>query len=185
MDRKVIIIPGNGNTNPEDNWFPWLKSELEKFFIPVKNIKFPDPILAREEFWLPFIKQLNADENTILVGHSSGAVAAMRFAEKNKILGSVLVGACHTDLGDENEKKSGYFNHPWNWDDIKNNQQWIVQFASTDDPYIPIQEARFIHEQLKTDYHEYVDQGHFGSDKNKKDFPEIVIAIKAHLVQKD
>lgn len=181
MNVKVIIIRGNGDTSPEENWFPWLKQELEKISIPVTNVKFPDPIIARAEFWLPFIKSLGADENTILVGYSSGAVAAMRFAENNKILASILVGGCYTDLGYENEKMSGYFSNPWNWNAIKENQHWIVQFASTDDPYIPIEEARFIHNQLQTDYHEYTNEGHFGADRNKKEFPEIIEAIKMHL----
>jgi predicted alpha/beta hydrolase family esterase len=40
----------------------------------------PDPYVARRDVWLPFIKkELGCDENTILVGHSSGAVAIMRF----------------------------------------------------------------------------------------------------------
>jgi uncharacterized protein len=180
MDIKAIIIPGNGDDDPKDKWFPWLKNELEKISILTENVKFPDPILARAEFWLPFIEELGADEKTILIGHSSGAVAAMRFAETHKILGSILVGACYTDLGDDNEKKSDYYNRPWNWNAIKENQRWIIQFASTDDPYIPIGEARFIHKQLKTDYREYTNEGHFGSDKNKKEFPEIIEAIKIH-----
>ena len=105
----------------------------------------------------------------------------MRYAENNKILGSVLVGACYTDLGDENEKKSGYYDKEWDWNAIKNNQKWIIQFASTDDPYIPIKEARYIHQKLNTEYFEYNDQGHFGSDKNRVIFPEIVKAIKDKL----
>lgn len=181
MKTKAIIIPGNGGSNPQDNWFPWLQGELEKLSIVAINVQFPDPMLARQEFWLPFIKQLGADENTILIGHSSGAVAAMRFAEQNTILGSVLVGACYTDLNNENEKKSGYYDHPWNWENIKRNQKWIVEFASTDDPYIPIEEARFIHKKLGTDYREYTNEGHFGEDKNKKEFPELVEAMKFHL----
>ena len=181
MNAKAIIIRGNGDTNPEENWFPWLKGELEKMAIQTTNVKFPDPMLARAEFWLPFIKKLGADENTILIGHSSGAVAAMRFAENNKILGSVLVGACYTDLGSENEKKSGYYDHPWNWKAIRENQHWMIQFASIDDPYIPIKEARFIHDQLQTDYREYTNEGHFGADRNKREFPEIVEAIASRL----
>lgn len=181
MNVKAIIIPGNGDTNPDENWFPWLKIALEGISIPTTNVKFPDPVLARAEFWLPFIKQLGADGNTILIGHSSGAVAAMRFAENNKILGSVIVGGCYTDLGDENERKSGYFDHPWNWSSIKKNQNWIVQFASADDPYIPIREAHFIHDNLRTDYHEYTNEGHFGADRGKKEFPEIVDAVKKYL----
>ena len=126
---------------------------------------------------MPFIKELGADENTILVGHSSGAVAAMRYAEKNKILGSILVGVCYTDLGEESERVSGYFDHPWDWGSIKNNQKWIVQFASTDDPYIPIEEARYVHEHLQTDYREHTDRGHFMD----LEFPELITAIKEKL----
>lgn len=178
---KAIIIPGNGDDNPEDKWFPYVKRELEKLGVPVLNNKYPDPVLARQEYWLPFIKEQGADENTILIGHSSGAVAAMRYAENNKILGSVLVGACYTDLGDENERKSGYYEKEWNWDAIKNNQKWIIQFASTDDPYIPIKEARYIHQKLDTEYFKYNNQGHFGSDKNRVTFPELVKAIEDKL----
>lgn len=43
-------------------------------------------------------------------GHSSGAEAAMRFAETHHVKGLVLVSACVTDLGDENERLSGYYN---------------------------------------------------------------------------
>lgn len=146
------------------------------------NNFLPDPDLARKEFWLPFIQKLGADENTIIIGHSSGALAAMRYVEQNKILGSVLVGACYTDLNDENEKRSGYYDGSWKWDSIKKNQQWIIQFASTDDPFIPIEEARHIHEQLETEYYEYDNQGHFGHGAQPKNkFPELVEALKKRI----
>lgn len=176
---KTILIPGNGGGTPQDNWFPYLEKEFPKLGIAVINIQFPDPILARQKYWLPFIKELGADENTILIGHSSGALAAMRFAETNKILGSVLVGASYTDLGEENEKASGYFDTPWNWQSIKNNQKWIIEFASIDDPFIPIKEARHIHTNLNTEYHEYKDQGHFGGGEIPRiEFPELLDTLR-------
>jgi len=178
---KIIIVRGNDNSTPDENWFPYAKKELEKSELMVINEEFPDPELAREEYWLPFIKKLGTDENTILIGHSSGAIAAMRFVERNKILGSILVATYYTDLGDEKEKKSGYFVRPWDWESIRKNQKWIVQFASTDDPYIPIGEARFVHQRLQTEYHEYKNEGHFGADKNKTIFPEIIAVIKSKL----
>ncbi|HUD02709.1 MAG TPA: alpha/beta hydrolase [Candidatus Paceibacterota bacterium] len=181
---KAILIPGNGGGGPKDNWLPYLEHELPKFGIEVINEQFPDAELARKEFWLPFIKKLGADEQTILIGHSSGAVAAMRYAEDNKLLGSILVGACYTDLGYDTEKESHYYDAPWDWDAIKSNQDWIIQFASTDDPFIPIEEARFIHENLDTDYHEYADQGHFGhDDRPKTEFPELLEALKNKLIE--
>ena len=42
-----------------------------------------------------------------------------------------------SDLGDDLEKQSGYFNRAWQWEKIKENTEFIVQFASTDDPFLP------------------------------------------------
>ncbi len=178
---RVILIHGNGSGIAKDQWFPYTKKELEKIGLKVIARNFPDPVLARAKYWLPFIKKLGADKNTILIGHSSGAEAAMRFAEKNKILGSVLVSACYTDLGDEMEKKSGYYENTWDWESIKKNQAWIIQFASKDDPWIPIEEARYIHHKLNTEYHEYEHEGHFGADRDYPEFPKLVGVIKSRL----
>ena len=179
---NVILLHGNGNSTPNDNWLPYVKSELEKAGLNVQAPQLPDTNLARAQYWLPFLKnELKADHNSILIGHSSGAVAALRFAEKQPILGSVLVGGYYTDLGMETEKQSGYFDTPWQWDTIKKNQQWIIQFASTDDPWIPIEEPRHLHKQLQSEYHEFNDQGHFGGDYHKPNFPELVTAVKKKL----
>ena len=101
------------------------------------------------------------DENTILIGHSSGAVAAMRYAETHRLLGSILVGVCHTDLGDSGEAASGYYSAPWRWDHIRDHQQWIAIYHSVDDPHIPVAEPRFVAAQLKCQYFEFEDRGHF------------------------
>jgi len=179
---KVIFLPGNSGSSIHDNWFPRVKSELEEQGIEVVAKDFPDSQLARESYWIPFLHdELGADENSILVGHSSGAVAAMRFAEKNKIFGSILVGVCHTDLGLQTEKLSGYYDRPWNWDKIRNNQNFITIFASTDDPWIPIKEPRFVQKKLKCAYHEFNDQGHFGGDYIKHDFPELTQALLKNI----
>lgn len=179
---KIILIHGNGGAKGTDNWLPYIKEKLEAFGLKVISPDMPDNVLARESKWLPFLKEeLKADDNTILIGHSSGAVAAMRYAENNKLYGSILVGACYTDLGDEDEKASGYYNRKWQWDKIKANQNWIVQFASTDDPYIPIEEARHINKMLHTEYYEADDEGHYSEDKAKIEFPEIIEVIKEKI----
>lgn len=176
---KVILIHGNGDSTPYGCWFPHVTQELEKHGITVIARQFPDTKYALASSWLPFLKnELRADENSILVGHSSGALAAMRFAEKNKILGSILVGGSHTDLGQACERLSGYFDDTWDWDSIKKNQQWTVLFASTDDPAIPIEESRFIQQKLNATYHEFTDRGHFDDNYGEKaHFPELVGAI--------
>lgn len=174
-----MIIPGNDNTPITSNWYQYVKNELEKLGLEVIAENMPDPKLARKEIWIPFIKEkISAGEDSILIGHSSGAVAILRFLEENKCKLAILVGVYHTDLGDELEKKSGYFDEEWKWDQIKNNAKKIVVFASQDDPYIPIEQPRFIKEKLDAEYHEYKDEGHFGADVNKKVFPELVLVVK-------
>jgi uncharacterized protein len=175
---KAILIHGNGGSTAADIWLPWLERELTASGVSVINRTFPDNVKARARFWLPFIEELGADENTILVGHSSGAVAAMRYAETHRLLGSVLVGVCHTDLGDNGEAASGYYSQPWNWQQIRENQGWIGIFNSTDDPHIPIREARFIAAQLRCSYFESVDRGHF---VDTHDLPEVLEFVRRRL----
>ncbi len=178
---KVIIIPGNGYSSPRDHWYPYVQAELTQYGVRAVNVQFPDLPLARMQYWLPFIKQLGADEDTVLVGHSTGAIAAMRYAETKPILGLVLVAAYHTDFGIQEEKMSGYFDTPWNWEQIRSQQNFIVQFASTSDPFIPIAEAHYVRDKLKTDYHELT-EGHFGGGSEVKTvFPELINALKPHF----
>jgi predicted alpha/beta hydrolase family esterase len=159
---KVVIIHGNGGTTSDHFWYSWLEKELVENGIEAYAPTMPDNIVAKASVWLPYMKNaLKCDQNTIVVGHSSGAVAAMRFAEDNKLLGTVLVGACYTDLGYESERIAGYYAAPWQWKKIKENQQWIVQLSSLDDPYIPIKQAHHIQKNLDTEYFEYKDEGHF------------------------
>lgn len=176
--RKAILIHGNGGCTAADAWLPWLEREVRALGIDVINHTFPDNVKARAEVWLPYLESLDADEHTILIGHSSGAVAAMRYAETHQLLGSVLVSVCHTDLGDAFEAASGYYRAPWNWQRIRDNQQWIGLYHSTDDPLIPIAEARHVAAQLKCSYFEFTDRGHF---INAHEFPEALDFIRRRI----
>ena len=69
-----------------------------------------------------------------------------------------------SDLGNANERASGYYNRPWRWDDINAHCGVIEQFASTDDPFIPISEMHAIRDGLALAperYHEHNDRGHW------------------------
>ena len=174
---KAILIHGNGGCTAGDIWLPWVERELTALGLDVINRTFPDNVKARARYWLPFIEELGADENTILIGHSSGAVAAMRYAETHRLRGSILVGVCHTDLGDSFEAASGYYAARWQWPRIRENQDWMAIYNSTDDPHIPIAEPRFIAKQLKCSYFEFDDRGHFGESQ----FPEVVEYVRKKL----
>ena len=165
MHPKVVILPGNGCADVYDaNWYAWMKERLghAQLFSEIILEDMPDPYVARESIWIPFIlNELKVDEHTIVIGHSSGAVAALRLLEQQKVLGLVLVSVCHTDLGDENERLSGYFNRPFDWEKICSNANWILQYHSSDDPLIPIYEADFVAEKINSNYRIYNDKSHF------------------------
>ncbi|CAL1530766.1 unnamed protein product [Lymnaea stagnalis] len=172
VKTKFVIIPGNGAGDvTRSNWYGWLSRKLREGGAACELRDMPDPIRASESVWLPFMEsELNCDENTIILGHSSGAQAAMRYAETHKVFGLALVSACVTDLGDESEKASGYYNRPWEWEKIKSNTQVLVQFGSTDDPFIPWSEQEQVSQGLGCRLVKFNDKGHFQNSQ----FPELL-----------
>jgi hypothetical protein len=88
------------------------------------------------------------------------------------------VGVCYTDLGDGGEAASGYYSAPWQWDRIREHQQWIAIYHSTDDPHIPAAEPRHVAAQLRCSYFEFGDRGHF---VDAHAVPEILQYLKRKL----
>jgi predicted alpha/beta hydrolase family esterase len=181
--QRVVIVPGNGCANIEAaNWYVPVANELrDTYGCDVRVRSMPDPVEAKRSIWLPFIlNELGADEETVLIGHSSGAVAALRLLESHKLKGAILVSACHTDLGMESEAISGYYPHadgsnPWNWEAIKSNAQWIAQLHSEDDPFIDPSEARFVAKHIGSEYVEHKERGHYMT----RDMPDVIdIVVK-------
>ncbi|KAF9189955.1 putative hydrolase rbbp9 [Haplosporangium sp. Z 767] len=184
---RIILIPGNGNDDVESSmWYPSVINELVEARDPKTGQHlfpgggvlrtFPDPYDAHEEIWLKFMKdEIEITERDVVIGHSSGAAAIMRYAESWEVKGIVLVSAYHSDLGDPSERESGYFNRPWNWDAISNNVQWITQFSSPSDHLVPIDEQRYVASKIPgIDYIELPNRGHFIQDC---EFPELVAKV--------
>lgn len=174
--KRVVLLHGNGDSHGTDNWFPYIKSGVEKLGVTCVAPDLPDNVLARSKYWFPyFMDVLKLNKDDLVIGHSSGALAILKYAEKHQIGASVLVGTYYTDLGYDDERTSGYFDTPWDWGKIKANQQWTAIFASKDDPYIPISEPLFIRDKLASEYFEFTNQGHFGGENHpKEEFPELL-----------
>ena len=74
---------------------------------------------------------------------------------------------------------SGYYNRPWLWEQIKQNTQWIIQFGSTDDPFIPFSEQQQVAEGTAAEFYQFSDKGHFMSMA----FPELINKLLSKLQQ--
>lgn len=162
--KTVIICPGNGCSQiRQSNWYGELYDLLNEKKIPCICENFPDPLHARRDRWVPFMRSLaekhsTDPENIVLVGHSSGAQAALRYAERFKVSGVVLVSATYTDLGDAHERASGYYpqkrsdggeSNPYQFVEMQTNCKNWHQFHSDDDPFIPLHEAEQIRRGLR------------------------------------
>ena len=172
ISMRIAIVPGNGCDDINDaNWYAWLQDRLRKSgrFTAVACQTMPDPHKARRHIWLPFmLSTLGCSEpETILVGHSSGAVAAMRLLEEHRLAGCVLVSACHTDLGHAGERASGYYppsGGEWQWSRIKQNAGGnIVVLHSDNDPFIPLPEAQHVASSLGVELRLCPGRSHFFS----------------------
>lgn len=182
---RCLIVPGNGCVPVRrSNWYAKAQKELERsgLFSEVLLEDMPDPYVASESAWIPFLRdRLCADDDTVLVGHSSGAQATLRLLETQRLRGAVLVAACHTDLGDANERASGYYNRPWQWEAIAANAGFVLQWHSADDPFIPVAEARHVAKSLgdACEYLEHKRSSHFFTWESFG--PELLDRLRAKL----
>mmetsp|Transcript_38711 Transcript_38711/g.84477 ORF Transcript_38711/g.84477 Transcript_38711/m.84477 type:complete len:156 (+) Transcript_38711:20-487(+) len=153
-----MVLPGNGMTDGDmsSSWYNVLAKYLRKepMFKEVICVDMPDPFDAHMRIWMPFIEEKlgHSFEDVVLIGHSSGAQAVLRFMEKHKIHAGVVISGCHTDMHDAHERESGWYEAEWNWAQIKANAKWILQFHSTDDPFVDFEEGQFVANQIKSDF---------------------------------
>ena len=176
MKPRFVYVHGNETTHWSFAWAAWLKNQLDALGYETFFETMPDSILARSEYWLPFLKDhIKVGPNDVIIGWSSGATAAMRYAEQNKIAGSILISPSYTDLDDDLEKQSGYYDKPWDWKSIKSNQDKIALFYGSDDPYISQPEFEHIAQTLNPRVTKIDGGGHF-IEQNQ--FPELLEYIK-------
>src|SRR3989304_7206168 len=82
-DSEVFIFHGTGGY-PGENWFPWMKNELEQKGYNVFVPQFPTPEGQSLEAWLDVLslQKDKIDQNTIFIGHSLGGLFLLRLLER-------------------------------------------------------------------------------------------------------
>lgn len=166
---NIIIIHGTGG-NPSRNWFPWLKSELEKLDCRVFVPKFPTPENQSLENWLKVFKEyeryLNA--NSIVVGHSLGPAFLLSILEKLKrpIKVAFFVAGFTGLLNntDFDELNKTFVTKSFDWARIKNNCKRFYVINSDNDPYVPLEKGKSFAENLGTELIVLKNAGHINEE---------------------
>jgi superfamily II DNA/RNA helicase len=119
------------------------------------------------EKWVEEIKKLEPDENTILIGHSRGGVATLKYLEKSKkkIKQAILVAT----------NNSGF---EYDFAKINKSCSNFVILHSKDDNVVPYEDGVYISEKTSGLLLSFEDKIHFGNSSKTFEIPEILEQIQ-------
>jgi len=184
--KNALILHGTENT-PEDNWFPWLKMKLKSAGYQVWVPALPQadkPNIRRYNQFL-FESDWQFNRQSIIVGHSSGAVAILgllqALPEDTQVKAVYLVGSFKDDLGWE--ALSELFLDPFDFNKIKQQARKFVFIHSDNDPYCPLEHAQYLHHKLGGDLVVLSDQKHFSTSTYGKKYRQF--DFLGHLILED
>ncbi len=143
MAKRVLIIHG-WESNSKEHWFLEEKERLEKLGHEVDVPDMPNTLQPKKEEWVKVIEDFNPDENSILIGHSLGGVAILRYLEvaDGKAGKCILIATPIKKLGLGYEGIENFLEGDFDWDKIKGNARKLVVFNQTEDPAVPIQHGK-------------------------------------------
>lgn len=161
--KNALILHGTAGSS-QANWFPWLKVELENMGIKVWVPDLPvadKPNIQRYRQYI--FEHWQFDKDSIIVGHSSGAVAAMALLQYLpvglQIAKEILVAPFKDNLGKKD--LNGLFTRPLNFAKIKRHCKKFILINSDNDPHVPISHGQFLADQLEGDLKILDGQKHF------------------------
>jgi len=179
--KNAIIIHGTEGC-PEENWFPWLKKELEQIGYQVSVPQFPSPpiIPAKISEWFDVLKDYEINQDTVIVAHSLGGIFALRILEKLSVpvkavyFISAPIGINPIKYYDRDLAFSGL---EFDWDKIRKNAKHFVVFHSDDDPYVDLANGKKLAENLDVKLHLVPNSGHFNTSAGYIKFPDLLEEI--------
>ena len=177
---KFIIIHGSYG-NPEENWIPWLKSELEKLGHKVFVPKFPTPKNQNLENWLKVFKDHEEylDDDSVLIGHSLGATFILTILETRKVKAAFLVAGFIGLLGiDSDNINKTISDRKFNFQKIKENCKKFFIYSSDNDPYVPLDKGKELARNLESELKIIKNACHFNEKAGYKQFPLLLEDIK-------
>ena len=187
MKKRVYVVHG-WSGKPDGGWRAWFKKELEARGHEVHLLAMPEPDTPRIETWVPFLMSeiKYFDEHTVLVGHSMGCQAIMRFLEKipeGMRVGKVILVAWFTervtgmDTAEEVIIMRPWIETPIDFLKVKRSAREIVAFFSDNDRYIPLENEKAMKEKLGARTIIEHARGHYGDKNSVTEVPTILDAV--------
>jgi uncharacterized protein len=156
--KRVVLVHG-WDAGPEEDWFPWLRGELESRGYTVIAPQLPKPEEPRKEAWVPALAEAVGmpDEDTYFVSHSMGSQATLRFIEglpEGKRVGGVLLVAgfvntlVNLEGPAEEEVAASWTSAPLDLAKVRSHLGKFVALFSDDDPWVTLDNGPVFRETL-------------------------------------
>ena len=186
MAKRVLIIHGWGGS-PSEPMLQWLKTKIEENGLEAVLPEMPDTENPVIEDWVKKLEEVigNPDKNTILVGHSIGCQAILRYLEKlhpAKRVGGVVFIAPWFTLSNLESDEGWEIMKPWlnvsikDADVIKHIPKMVAIF-SDNDPFVPAENAELFKGRFNAKIIIEHQKGHFTEEDGVKSLPSALKAI--------
>ena len=165
--------------HPDENWFPWLREELEKQGHEVVIPTFPTPENQSLESWMRAFKQHTAhlNQETLLVGHSLAPAFILHILEElhHPVEACFFVSGFTSKLGDKkmDTLNKSFLKEDFDWDKIRNNCPYFHVYHSDNDPHVLVEHAHKLADNLSVKAHIIKGAGHFNEAANYTTFEKL------------
>lgn len=181
--KNYIILPGTGDT-PYDNWFEWLKTELENQGFNVCVPYMPQDEFCNYKNWEKVMRALVISgvvgRETTFVCHDISATFITRFLVKNRVNveGVIAVSPFNKMLGVECDNLNKTFvTKKDTLSKIYRFVKFYHVFVSTNDPIISDADCDEFNKITNAKVHKVTGAGHFDAASGYLKFPEIIELI--------
>jgi|CXWL01.1.fsa_nt_gi leucyl-tRNA synthetase len=177
--RNYILLHGFTGT-PSDNFFPWCKDQLEKEGHVVTVPVLPHTDTPTEEEWVnSACTATRYNENTILFGHSLGAVTALKVLERLKTpIKKVIFAGGFIDPSFAGHPRNFEKTFTWDfdWERIRSNAFEFIVLHDAKDSAVSLDQSKRLAKALGVDVTVVsAEEDHFCAEKE----PEILKALMA------
>lgn len=174
---NAFIIHG-AYGNPNENWFPWLKQELEKLGCSAIVPSFPTPKGQTLENWMKTFQDYEelVHQDSILIGHSLGCAFILNFLDKTRkrVKAVYLVAGFISPIGNEKfDKLNESFYNELGWEKLQRQAEYFV-YASDSDPYVPFEIERKLSHKLGAKLIMIKGAGHFNEKAGYRKFNQLL-----------
>lgn len=187
--KYIFINHGFMGSNIE-NWFPWIKHEIDN---NKNQVIIPQyPIDNKNQFYKYWKKVLDVynrfnyiNSNSIMIGHSSGCAFTIKYLIENNIIIDklILVSGFNNYFAENEDEFHSKVNQSFYLNDeelvkIKNLCNRIICIYGDDDPYIPQNVFQDLALKLKAKEIIIKKGGHLNKDAGFDKFVELLDIIK-------